>query len=133
MKYIILILTISFSGQSMATDLIFKSGFEASGLVSGSATGINNTGLSLQLTTHDQTELLNIDVNGHFVFATDVVNGNNWSVSIINLPNTPQQQNCQATNTEGVMIPGGFSAVQITCNDNPWNWNQMNWDESGWN
>jgi len=121
------------SSQSMATDLIFKSGFEATGLVSGSATGINNTGLSLQLTTNGQTELLNIDVNGHFVFATDVVNGDNWSVAIINLPSSPQQQNCQATNTEGVMAPGGFSVVQITCNNNPWNWNQMNWDEGGWN
>ncbi|KAA3640515.1 MAG: hypothetical protein DWP95_08450 [Proteobacteria bacterium] len=133
MKFFILFLWLIVSGQSMATDLIFKSGFEATALVSGTASGINNSGLILKLTTQSQSETLNLNNNGVFVFATEVSIGDNWAVEINSFPSTPQQQNCITNNSSGNMPAGGVDTLQVMCNNNPWNWDQMNWDEGGWN
>ena len=133
MKPLLFLLFTTISGQTMATDLIFKSGFENSALVSGTATGINNTGLSLQLTSQTQTELLFIVSNGGFSFKTEVTVGDAWTVDIISLPSTPQQQNCVTSNSDGNMPATGVDNLQVTCNDTHWNWNQMNWEEGGWN
>ncbi|WP_154224520.1 hypothetical protein [Marinicella rhabdoformis] len=121
-----------FSTQLYATDLIYKSSFEANALVAGTASGVLNTGLTLELSVNNQTELLSIDDNGGFVFATNVGFGSHWAVTIINLPNIPQQQSCEVSNNEGVISPGGASTLQVICDDTSWNWNQMNWNNGGW-
>ena len=133
MKTLIISFLLICSGHALATELIFKAGFEATALVSGTATGINNTGLVLQLNTSNDTENLQINTNGVFTFKTAVAIGDTWSVRIINLPNTPQQQNCQASNTTGTMPAGGVDNLLISCNNSAWNWDQMNWDTGGWN
>lgn len=133
MKALILFILLIFGGQSLATDLIFKAGFEATALVSGTATGIDNVGLAILLTTDSQTETLHIDNSGVFTFKTTVAIGGTWSVEIINLPSSPQQQNCQVSNNAGVMPAGGVDNMLVVCNNTAWNWNQMDWDAGGWN
>ncbi len=133
MKALIILLLLISSGHSLATDLIFKAGFEATALVSGTATGINNAGLVLQLNTSNDTENLQINTSGVFTFKTEVAIGDSWSVEITNLPSTPQQQNCLPNNTAGTMPAAGVDNLLISCNNSAWNWDQMNWDTGGWN
>ena len=134
MKYVTSIIVFIIGlNSAQANDLIYKSGFENNALVSGTAAGINNIGLSLQLTVNANTETLAIDSNGQFVFFMPVTAGDNWWVSVIQLPSNPQQQNCNASNTSGVMPANGTDSLLVTCNDSPWNWDQMNWNEGGWN
>jgi hypothetical protein len=76
---------------------------------------------------------LEVDESGQFVFNSSVPFGVQWSVSIIELPNNPDQQNCQAINNIGIMSTFGASDLQINCDNTPWVWDQMNWNEGGWN
>ena len=131
-SFILLLLVIGIC-PVQANNLIFKSGFENTALVSGTATGLNSTGLSLQLTVNTTTEILNVDQDGVFVFHTNVNIGNHWSVAILTLPDNPQQQNCEINNNSGSMPSGGADVLIVTCTSIPWNWDQMNWDEGGWN
>jgi len=128
-KFLILSL---FSTQLCASDLVFKSGFQATALVSGIVSGLQNTGLALELTVNNSPEQLNINADSSFVFTTEVPIGDNWSVTMISLPSSPQQQSCIITNTSGIMPPSGASTLQVTCDNTPWNWDQMNWNEGGW-
>ncbi len=129
-KFILLIL---FSSQVLASDLIYKQGFEATGLVSGTVTGLSSAGLFINLNVSGNDEVLNINENGDFTFFMDVLVGMSYQTEIITLPSTPQQQNCSLSNASGLMPTSGVNTLIITCNSNEWNWNEMNWNGGGWN
>ena len=131
MKKILILWIITLPCQ--AADLIFKHGFENTALVKGTASGLNSTGLSLKLTVNASTETLAIDTNGEFSFFTDVPVGATWTVTTQSLPNSPQQQNCNITNTSGIMPTTGANVLQVNCNTTQWKWDEMQWDEGGWN
>ena len=119
--------------QSMASDLIYKQGFEATALVSGTATGLLSTGLKINLNVGSNNEILIINDNGIFTFFTGVDVTANYTASIISYPDSPQQQNCSLTNETGIMLATGVSNLTVTCNQNAWNWDEMNWDNGSWN
>ena len=132
-KTITLITSLTVFNASSASDLIFKSGFENTALVTGTVTGLSQTGLSLELKVNAQSQILNISDNGVFIFSIEVAVGDLWSVEIVSLPDDPQQQSCQGINTNGTMPTGGANSLEINCSETVWNWDQMNWDEGGWN
>jgi len=130
MKIIILLLI---STTTFAADLIFKHGFEDTVAVAGSASGLNSTGLNIDLLINGNTlETISIDDNGSFVFSSDLVVGASWSVVISSLPSSPQQS-CNITNPSGTIPQGGVDNLQVNCVSTEWNWDEMNWDEGGWN
>ena len=132
-KIILMIIAIGFLPIANAGDLVYKSGFEATALVSGTASGVTSSGLILKLSSGSFDEDLSINEDGSFVFFADIPFGDTWTVSTSQLPNTPQQQTCEVTNSSGVMPATGADLLTVTCNQTLWNWNEMNWDEGGWN
>jgi len=127
---IVLLCLVSLSVQG--NDLIFKQGFENSNVISVQISGVVSLGLELKLTAGG-TSTLNINENGGYTFELNVSSGQSWQVDVVKLPNNPNQQNCQISQNSGVMGNQGVDDVLIVCNDSPWNWNQMNWQEGGWN
>ncbi len=116
-----------------AGDLIYKSGFEYTALVSGSTSGLTSNTLVLKLQSGAFDENLNIAADGTFVFFADVPVGDSWTVSTVQLPNSPQQQSCVLNNESGTMSGSGADTLTVTCDNTAWNWDEMNWDEGGWN
>ena len=133
MKLSQLMLLTLISGQTLATDLIFKSGFESAGLVSGTVSGLSNSGMIIELSSNGQTETIELLENGGFVFKQYIAQGETWSTTLLSLPNNPSQQSCIAVNSSGVMPLGGSDELQVICNNTAWKWDQMSWDEGGWN
>jgi len=132
MKYLIFLLLVSMN--TFAGDLIYKNSFENEVLVSGTSSGLQYTGLQLTLTADGGVyETLTVNEDGAFVFSSYVEVGSNWSVTIQSLPNTPTQQSCSTANDSGTAPSGGVNNLQVSCNNTPWNWDEMNWDEGGWN
>ena len=133
MKLLKFVLLSLFSGQTMATDLVFKSGFEPAGLVSGTVSGLTNSGMQIGLLSSGQVETIDLLKNGGFVFKQNIAEGEFWTTTLLSLPNNPGQQSCIAINSSGVMPIGGTDDLQVICNDTVWKWDQMSWDEGGWN
>lgn len=133
MKKIILLLFVSSFPQ--ANDLIYKHGFESTVLVSGTASGIASIGLVLRLQSDSNNAIddsIVINNNGSFAFDQLLEVGENYNVSITTLPNNPNPQSCVLSNAIGTTPNAGVNNVTIGCNSAPWNWNQMNWNEGGW-
>ena len=129
----ILCLLIFLNTTVYANDLIYKQGFEDTVSVAGTLSGLNSSGLSLDLFINQNlTESIELNSNGTFAFASDLTVGENWSVIISTLPSSPQQ-GCSLNNASGTIPQGGVDNIQVTCDSNLWNWNEMNWDEGGWN
>ena len=133
MKNLLLIAILAITPISFAGDLIYKSGFENTALVSGTISGLTSTGLVLKLESGGIDEELSITSDGIFVFFAEIPIGDTWLVSTVQFPNTPQQQSCVLTNPIGVMPTTGADVLIVSCNQTPWNWDEMNWDEASWN
>ncbi|MBL4659493.1 MAG: hypothetical protein JKY19_03990 [Alcanivoracaceae bacterium] len=121
-----------FSTGVYASDLIYLNGFENTGLVSGTITGLNATGLQLDMTSLSLSQNLLLDQNGSFVFSLQIPIGDNWEVSITTLPDNPIQQSCTINNQSGVMPATGADNLAVVCNNISWVWDEMDWDEGGW-
>lgn len=131
MKKIILLCLLSV--QTWASDLIYKQGFEATALVSGTVTGLVATGLTINLNVGASNEVLSINSDGGFTFFMDVDVAASFTATIVTYPDSPQQQNCSLTNASGTMLATGVDNLIVTCNENAWNWDEMNWDNGSWN
>ena len=127
-KYILLSL---FSMQVFAGDLVFKQGFEATGLVSGTVTGLSSAGLSINLNVSGNDEVLIITENGEFIFFMTVTIGASYEVTLLTLPSAPPQS-CSISNAIGVVANNGVTNILVTCGASN-NWDQMNWDTGDWN
>ena len=121
-----------FTSGVCAGDLIYLNGFENSALVSGTASGLSSNGLSLELTAPDGQELLLVNDDGNFGFSQPVTVGNIWSVRVNTLPNSPSQQSCILSNYSGSMLTTGANNLTVECDNEKWNWNEMDWGEGGW-
>ena len=128
-----MIIAMGFLPITNAGDLVYKSGFEATALVSGTASGVTSSGLILKLSSGSFDEDLSINQDGRFVFFSDIPLGDSWTVTTSQLPNTPQQQNCLLSNESGIVPVPESNALMVTCNQNAWNWDEMKWGEGGWN
>ncbi|MCF6300677.1 MAG: hypothetical protein L3J52_06125 [Proteobacteria bacterium] len=126
-----IIILVLFSSVTSAGDLIFKQGFENTVTVSGTVSGLSSSGLSLELNNGLNTETINLDTNGTFVFSSELMVGESWSVEVSTLPDSPQQS-CQISNASGIIPIGGVDDVQLICTTGNWNWDEMNWNEGGW-
>lgn len=122
-----------FSVHAFAGELVYKNSFENTALVSGTVSGLVSTGLGLRLVSGEYTETLLVNENGKFVFYLDVRVGDSWAVSVLTLPDTPQQQHCGLVNATGVMSVSGASALEVNCDPRAWNWDEMSWGTGGWN
>lgn len=133
MKKVLFILFVF--GNIQANDLIYKHGFESTVLISGTASGLASTGLGLRLRSENDNsvdETISIDEDGGFAFYQLLEVGDNFTVSIVTLPNSPSSQSCELLNASGVVPNTGVDDINITCNSTPWKWDEMNWDEGGW-
>ena len=119
------------SNNILANDLVFKNSFEISTSISGTLSGLTSSQLSLGLTLNSNNEIIIINSNGKFLFASDVYIGETWKVDITQLPSSPQQ-NCHINNNFGTIPQGGINNIEILCNNIPWTWDDMNWDDGGW-
>ena len=130
MKLIILLLCIS---TGIRAQLIFENSFEGinpiNEVISGTVTGLNATGLSLQLSYNLNSEILNITNNGSFVFITHLAVGTSWGVSIVS---EPTSQSCTITNNSGVVPNGGVADISVVCGVNGLIWDQSNWNQKTW-
>lgn len=120
-----------------ANDLIYKQGFENTALIGGSVFGIAQSGTSSNavhvLLRHNGGQEQAMLFGGEFLFSTDDIPiGNNFTVEITTLPNSPNRKSCTVDNSSGVLVIGGIHNINIECNDIDWNWDEMNWDEGGW-
>ncbi|MCX7545427.1 hypothetical protein [Marinicella gelatinilytica] len=130
MKKLLLIMLIT-TGAT-AGDLIYLNGFENTGLVSGTVSGLSSTGLEVKLSSSSMTETLAIDQNGGFVFSLQVMVGASWDLTVTTQPNNPTPQNCTITPASGVMPAGGDDTISIVCGNVQNNWDEMNWDQGQW-
>ena len=128
MKKIILLCFISF--QSLAGDLIFKNSFENEALISGTASGIASSGLTLNLNVGSSNEILPVNNNGTFIFFMEVDMGASYEVSILSLPFS---QSCTINNATGTVSSNLVNNIIVTCGDANNNWDEMNWDSGVWN
>lgn len=81
--------------------------------ISGMVYGLSGTGLVLQDNGDDN---LSIIESGAFVFATTIVSGGNYNVTILTQPSNPAQT-CTVANGSGT-ANANVSAVQVVCNTN---------------
>ncbi len=134
LKHSCLVLMVLFSGYGLASDLLFKTGFENRYHISGEVSGLESTPLTLMLISVSGSEELVIQNNGPFVFELPVMAGHAWRVTLQSIPNHPQQQTCQLSNESGSALPtGGVDDVGVDCQIQPWHWDVMSWDQGGWN
>jgi len=85
--------------------------------VGGVVTGLNGAGLVLQNNTGDN---LNINADGSFSFATPLVNGSSYEVTVLNQP-TGLNQTCTISNASGSLAGGSVSTIGINCTTNAYN------------
>ncbi|WP_147456036.1 hypothetical protein [Leptospira stimsonii] len=82
--------------------------------VQGTVTGLNGTGLTLQNNGADSTS---ISANGSFSFATKVVNGGTYNVTVSQNPSSISQT-CSVSNGSGLIAGADITNVNITCSTN---------------
>ena len=129
MKKIILLLLLSL--DTSANDLIFNQGFEDTVSISGSVTGLLTGEFSIDLSFAGNNESIIIDSNGPFSFSSELSGGDLWSVSMVTLPSSPQQ-NCSISNNTGTIVNNSITNVFISCNNTTWKWDEMSWGQGGW-
>ncbi|TDR23279.1 hypothetical protein [Marinicella litoralis] len=117
------------TAQTLATDLIFKSGFDPNGLVSGQVLGLGADPIQLRLSATGVNETMTLTQSGGFIFKSYVTSGDAWQVTIEQMP---AQQHCNLTNASGTMTTTGDDALQVTCGTLESEWDVMNWDEGVW-
>ena len=133
MKYVKYLWFFILSLQASANDLIFKSGFENTVLISGHVTGLTSNDMIIALSHGDFNGIgILIDTNGQFSFTREVNIGDDWEARIVRLPFSPNRQSCVISNNSGIAVAVGFDDVQIVCNYTPWTWDEMNWNDGGW-
>lgn len=83
--------------------------------LSGTVSGLNGSGLGLNLNAGGQDESINI-VSGStsFNFATSIPYGENYTISIAAQPSSPAQT-CTAINAEGTIAADNVTDVVINC------------------
>lgn len=131
MKKLLLLLGF-ISWQACSADLIFKNGFENTGLVGGTVTGLVSSGLELNLSFNATSHVEAIFENGEFLLNQYVPVGANWTLIVETQPTNPNPQTCNLSNASGTMTSGGVTNVLINCSDTPNQWDVMNWDEGTW-
>jgi len=88
--------------------------FDLAFTVGGTVSGLAGSGLVLQNNGGDN---LQIAANGAFTFATSLVNGSAYSVTVLAQPGGPSQT-CTVANPSGTLMGANVSNVAITCTAN---------------
>jgi hypothetical protein len=81
--------------------------------VGGTVTGLTGSGLILQNNGGDN---LAVTAAGTFSFATPLIPGDSYSVSVLNQPGTPNQ-NCVVTNASGTIANADVTSIGVACTD----------------
>jgi CSLREA domain-containing protein len=79
--------------------------------IGGNLTGLEGSGLTLQNNLVDD---LVITANGSFIFATLLVNGSDYAVSVLQQPSMPDQI-CVVSSSSGVIAGSDITDVIVTC------------------
>ncbi len=111
MKWFLTILTITFSFALASCGSTTAS---TTYTISGTVSGLSGTGLVLQ---DNGVDNLTIISNGAFTFATAIVTGNNYAVTVLTQPTNPAQT-CAVTYGGSGTVTSNIGFVQITCTTN---------------
>ncbi|MFK8012739.1 MAG: hypothetical protein AB8B80_11900, partial [Marinicellaceae bacterium] len=84
-----------------------KSSYE----ISGTLSGLNGDQVILQNNGGDD---LTLTTDGGFTFDTAIIEGNDYAVTVLTNPSTPNQ-NCTVSNGSGVDIMANVTNVQVSC------------------
>jgi cysteine-rich repeat protein len=79
--------------------------------VGGTVSGLAGTGLELQL---NAGEILGLGADGVFTFATLLVDGSDFAVTVLTQPSDPEQS-CQVTDGNGTLDGADVTDVIVTC------------------
>jgi hypothetical protein len=79
--------------------------------VGGNVSGLAGTGLELQL---NAGEILGLGADGVFTFATLLVDGSDFAVTVLTQPSDPEQS-CQVTDGNGTLDGADVTDVIVTC------------------
>ncbi len=82
--------------------------------IGGSVSGLTGTGLVLQDNGGDNLSIIS---NGAFTFATAIVTGNNYAVTVLTQPSNPAQT-CAVTYGGSGTVTSNIGFVQVTCTTN---------------
>jgi 6-phosphogluconolactonase len=80
--------------------------------IGGAVTGLDASGLVLQDNAGDD---LSISADGSFIFATTVLSGSNYSVTIKDQPKSPVAQSCSVSNGGGTVSNAAVVNVTVSC------------------
>ncbi len=80
--------------------------------IGGTVSGLAGTGLVLQNNAGDD---LAIAANGSFTFATSLVDGSTYSVSVAGQPSAPNQTCSVVSNGNGTLAGAAVTGVSVTC------------------
>ena len=111
MKWFLTILTITFS---FALASCGSTTAPTTYTIGGSVSGLSGTGLVLQ---DNGVDNLSIISNGAFTFATAIVTGNNYAVTVLTQPANPAQT-CAVTYGGSGTATSNIGFVQVTCTTN---------------
>jgi 6-phosphogluconolactonase (cycloisomerase 2 family) len=84
-----------------------------SGTVAGTVSGLSGVGLVLQ---NNGTDNLTVAANGSFQFATALIPGDSYSVTVLVQPSAPAQT-CVVSNGTGIVSSNGTISVNLECTD----------------
>ncbi len=93
------------------------SGSSTSYTISGTVTGLSGSGLVLQ---NSGTDDLAVSADGSFTFATSVVNGDSYAVTVKTEPSAPSQ-GCSVRYGSGTVSGGDVTNVKVTCTSGRYN------------
>jgi 6-phosphogluconolactonase (cycloisomerase 2 family) len=79
--------------------------------VGGTASGLSGSGLALQ---NNGADTLNVAGDGSFTFATIMISGDSYNVTVLTQPNTPNQT-CVVTNGSGTVGTADITSVNVLC------------------
>ncbi|MDH5711517.1 MAG: right-handed parallel beta-helix repeat-containing protein [Gammaproteobacteria bacterium] len=95
--------------------------------IGGTVSGLEGTGLILQNNNGDD---LAISSNGDFIFVSNLKNGNNYTVTVLTQPNSPDQI-CGVTNGSSTITGANVTNISVTCSKvlPLYNTNGVDWND----
>jgi hypothetical protein len=79
--------------------------------VGGTVSGLTGTGLVLE---NNGTDVVTLAANGTFSFATPLVPGDTYDITVLTQPTNPAQT-CSVINGSGTITNSGITNVSLTC------------------
>ena len=96
-------------GDSVSSNVLFVTPIIFS--IGGNVSGLTGSGLVLQNNAGDNLPIFG---NGSFTFATELVDGSDYAVTVLIQPSNPSQT-CSVTNGSGTLAGADVTNIVVTC------------------